>query len=47
VEIRLLSGIVDMDGLELTPRPGKDATAQTSDILRFQVAAGSASFPPS
>lgn len=47
VEIRLLPGIVDMDGLELTPRPGKDATAQTSDILRFQVASGSASFPPS
>jgi hypothetical protein len=47
VEIRLLPGIVDIDGLELTPRPGKDATAQTSDILRFQVAPANAAFPPS
>jgi hypothetical protein len=48
VEIRLLPGIVDLDGLELTARPGKDtATAQTSDILRFQVVASTALLPPS
>jgi hypothetical protein len=48
VEIRLLPGIVDTDGMELTPRPGKDAaTAQSTDILRFQVAASSAALPPS
>jgi len=47
VEIRLLPGIVDTDGMELSPRAGKDSTAQTTDVLRFQVVASSALLPPS
>jgi hypothetical protein len=47
VELRLLKGIIDMDGLALTPRPGRDATAATTDLLRFEVAAQSAFLPGS
>jgi hypothetical protein len=47
VELRLLSGIVDMDGLPLTPRPGREATAATADLLRFEVAVSSALLPGS
>ena len=47
VELRLLSGIIDMDGLPLTPRPGREATAATADLLRFEVAATSALLPGS
>ena len=39
VELLLLPGIVDLDGLPLETRPGKNPGAAT-DILRFQVAAG-------
>jgi hypothetical protein len=38
VEIRLLSGIVDVDGLPLVPRPGRELSAATADVLRFEVA---------
>ncbi len=38
VELLLLPGIVDLDGLPLETRPGKNPGAAT-DILRFQVAA--------
>ena len=38
VELLLLPGIVDLDGLPLEARPGKNPGAAT-DILRFQVAA--------
>jgi hypothetical protein len=47
VELRLLSGIVDIDGLPLTPRPGREAGAATADTLRFEVAASSALLPGS
>jgi len=47
VELRLLSGIIDMDGLALAPRPGRESTAATSDMLRFQVAASTAFAPGS
>jgi hypothetical protein len=47
VELRLLAGIIDMDGLPLTPRPGREATAATADLLRFEVAATSALLPGS
>ncbi len=39
VELLLLPGIVDLDGLALETRPGKNAGAAT-DVLRFQVAGG-------
>ena len=39
VELLLLPGIVDLDGLPLETRPGKNPGAVT-DILRFQVAGG-------
>ncbi len=39
VEILLLPGIVDLDGLPLEPRPGRTAGAAT-DVLRFLVAGG-------
>ena len=47
VELRLLSGIIDVDGLALTPRPGRESTAATSDMLRFEVAAPTAFAPGS
>jgi Bacterial Ig-like domain len=47
VELRLLAGIVDIDGLSLTPRPGREATAATTDMLRFQVAPSTALLPGS
>lgn len=47
VELRLLAGIVDMDGLPLTPRPGREASAATADTLRFQVVASTALLPGS
>jgi len=47
VELRLLSGIVDMDGLPLTPRPGHQPTAATAELLRFEVATSSALLPGS
>jgi hypothetical protein len=47
VELRLLAGIVDIDGLPLTPRPGRQASAATADMLRFQVAASTALLPGS
>jgi hypothetical protein len=47
VELRLLSGIIDMDGLPLTPRPGREPTAATADLLRFEVAANTALLPGS
>ncbi|HXK10739.1 MAG TPA: Ig-like domain-containing protein [Vicinamibacteria bacterium] len=39
VEVLLLPGIVDLDGLPLETRPGKSPGAAT-DVLRFQVAGG-------
>ncbi|HUL76578.1 MAG TPA: Ig-like domain-containing protein [Vicinamibacteria bacterium] len=39
VEVLLLPGIVDLDGLPLETRPGKSPSAAT-DVLRFQVAGG-------
>jgi hypothetical protein len=39
VEILLLPGIVDLDGLPLETRPGKTAGVAT-DVLRFQIAGG-------
>jgi len=39
VELLLLPGIVDLDGLPLETRPGKNPGAAT-DVLRFQVAGG-------
>jgi hypothetical protein len=39
VELLLLPGIVDLDGMPLETRPGKNPGAAT-DILRFQVAGG-------
>ena len=39
VELILLPGIVDLDGLPLETRPGKNPGAAT-DVLRFQVAGG-------
>jgi len=39
VELLLLPGIVDLDGLALETRPGKNPGAAT-DVLRFQVAGG-------
>jgi hypothetical protein len=47
VELRLMAGIIDMDGLALTPRPGRESTAATADMLRFEVAATSAFAPGS
>jgi hypothetical protein len=47
VELRLLSGIIDMDGLPLSPRPGREPGAATADMLRFQVVASSALLPGS
>ncbi len=38
VEILLLPGIVDLDGLALVPRPGKTPVGAV-DVLRFQIAA--------
>ena len=40
VELLLLPGIVDLDGLPLEPRPGKGPGAAAVDVLRFQVARG-------
>jgi hypothetical protein len=40
VELLLLPGIVDLDGLPLETRPGKNPGVAT-DVLRFQVAGGS------
>jgi hypothetical protein len=40
VELLLLPGIVDLDGLPLETRPGKNPGA-AADVLRFQVAGGS------
>lgn len=45
VELRLLAGIVDVDGLPLTPRPGREPSAATADMLRFEVATSSALLP--
>jgi hypothetical protein len=39
VELLLLPGIVDLDGLPLEARPGKNPGAAT-DVLRFQIAGG-------
>jgi hypothetical protein len=40
LEILLLPGIVDIDGMELVPRPGKEGVASgVTDVLRFQVMA--------
>jgi hypothetical protein len=39
VELLLLPGIVDLDGLPLETRPGKNPGAVT-DVLRFQIAGG-------
>jgi hypothetical protein len=39
VELILLPGIVDLDGLPLETRPGKNP-GQAADVLRFQVAGG-------
>ena len=39
VELLLLPGIVDLDGLPLETRPGKNPGAAT-DVLRFQIAGG-------
>jgi hypothetical protein len=39
VELLLLPGIVDLDGLPLETRPGRNAGVAT-DVLRFQVAGG-------
>jgi hypothetical protein len=39
VELVLLPGILDIDGLALTPRPGRVAAANQVDVLRFQIAA--------
>src|SRR5512143_3389591 len=39
VEIVLLPGIVDLDGLPLATRPGVDPGG-AADLLRFQTAAG-------
>jgi hypothetical protein len=39
VELLLLPGIVDLDGVPLATRPGKNAGA-AADVLRFQVAGG-------
>ena len=47
VELRLLDGIVDVDGLPLVPRPGREASATTADMLRFEVAVSSALLPGS
>jgi hypothetical protein len=47
VELRLLSGIIDVDGLPLTPRPGHEPTAATAELLRFEVASSSALLPGS
>ena len=45
VELRLLAGIIDVDGLPLTPRPGREPSAATADMLRFEVATSSALLP--
>jgi hypothetical protein len=37
IELLLLPGIVDVDGLELQPRPGHDAKADVRDALRYRV----------
>jgi hypothetical protein len=39
VELLLLPGIVDVDGLALETRPGRSPGAAT-DVLRFQIAGG-------
>jgi hypothetical protein len=44
VELLLLPGIVDLDGLALETRPGKNPGA-AADVLRFQVAGGLLSGP--
>jgi len=44
VELMLLPGIVDVDGLALEPRPGKMA-AQAVDVLRYRVTATASLFP--
>jgi hypothetical protein len=36
LELLLLPGIIDIDGLELIPRPGKPPEMAV-DVLRFQV----------
>ncbi len=41
VEVVLLPGIVDLDGVALQPRPGVDAGRTAIDVLRFQTAATS------
>jgi hypothetical protein len=40
IEILLLPGIVDLEGMPLEARPGARASAAT-DVLRFQIAPGS------
>jgi hypothetical protein len=47
VELRLLDGIIDMDGLPLIPRPGREATANTAEMLRFETAVSTALLPGS
>jgi hypothetical protein len=37
VELLLLPGIVDVDGLELQPRPGHPAKGEALDVLRYKV----------
>jgi hypothetical protein len=44
VELMLLPGIVDTDGLALEPRPGKMAS-QAVDVLRYRVTASAMMFP--
>ena len=44
VELILLPGIVDTDGLALEPRPGKVAS-QAVDVLRYRVTASALLFP--
>ncbi|HSD25841.1 MAG TPA: Ig-like domain-containing protein [Vicinamibacteria bacterium] len=40
VELLLLPGILDLDGLPLETRPGKNPGTAATDVLRFQVAGG-------
>ncbi len=46
VEVLLLPGIVDLDGLSLETRPGKNPGVAT-DVLRFQIAGAGLSSGPS
>ena len=39
VEILLLPGIVDLEGLALQARPGVEPGGRAADVLRFQTAA--------